>query len=1218
MTMDRFGEIPINPDAKQDGPAKKRLQPETYAGEAAGVPSPEPGLVEQQHETAQAGQEVEPVAEQAPGPAAGPETLSRPPRPKPARKKKDGGGRRRLRVATLLLAVALSVVLLYAAGCFLFVPYYIKGPLARSMGQRLARPVEISRAVLSPFTLRLFLEGITIGAATGDRSDQRLLECPRIDCRIILNRIFSGFLICEGVQVKDLHMQINRDAAVNSDLDAAWRLIVPSANTRKGSLWPSWLLPGEISLTGGTVLVDDPAAQKQYRIEEIELYLPPLDPNEAADERLPRLSALINASPVQVEAVRAKGSNGQAETRFDLKIKSLVLANYMQALPMLDQRLRLAEGQADMELRIIFPQTGSGGQRILLEGSSTLAAVKIVDPEGTAVLSVPAGRLTFHIAPLAQRYRFPEIILENPLLNLTAAVGKDKQPGLTMSELGSVLLIPVRLPLNLGIDKLQANGGEVHIAFSDAEQKKFAWKDVNYTLEHFTSPGVSLEEKKGGPAHFTFDMEDSADSKPAKLTGEGDILADGGVKGQVSVAQFDVVRYQDLLPRTGLSLSQGRGDLHFTFESLKPAPADKEGSEIAPVFRVREGELSLTDYALNIGRQKAAAGGTLHCGELQVDPADRKLSCSSLDIADSEIFNPTALAAVLGKPAQGKSWQLDAQSLRVKGARLHVPLLQSLCSADKDLVLKNFTAEAGDLAKENAADNIAAQASVGAKGTVKVSGGYSLVQNKGSLQIDLQHLDLTLFDPCLHRAVIPKAKKGAVNIQGNVSLPAREFAGQISVSNMVAGEENGPSVSWKLATSDRVALTIDPLKLDLGEIKVRKPVVQSGLLDSESLIHNFLQQGSTPFKHLAISKVSFDDGQVSPFWPVLLPGFQPRLEGISGSISALGKKSMPFSLNGKVSGLGNFTVTGKAGMERLESYSLDMESVSLASFADFFLTNMGMSVESAQGEWQQNMSRADNVMKLATDIRFQGLQPVAESPLLRIASLMLEKNGELKLGSKDDVAEDSEPPFLLTSVQRELQRQGIRADISEELVLREYFPELQLPGEISFAPGLAEPLSLEGLADYKELLEIRPYLALRLHADIDKGRDSEALRQILQKEADLQREAENSRRALIKKEREERDKQRIAELKAGNSIIVSEKIAPEELAGDLEPLPHVQVEVTEAMLAELAAKRLHAVEEYLEKELVVDPARVEIGEGFSNGPPQVQVHLIPNLAGKNL
>jgi hypothetical protein len=1217
--MNRFGEIPINPDVKQDRPGKKKQEPENLPAEPGPALSPETDLAAEQPEAApEVGQgaelDVEAVAEHPTGPGAVPDTYSPSPRSRSARKKKKGGNGLALRVLSLLVAVPLGIVLLYTVGSYVLVPYYIKGPLARSVGQRLERPVTVSRAVFSPFTLRLFLEDITIGPVAGDRSEQQLLECARIDCRITLDRIFSGILVCEGIKVNDLLMQVNRDAAVSSDLDSVWRLIVPSANMTRGSLWPEWLLPGEITLTGGTVLVDDPAARKQYRIEQIELYLPPLDPNQVDAERLPRLSALINGSPVQMEAVRGEGSNGQTETRFDLKITSVVLANYLQTLPVLEQRLKLVEGQADMELRIIFPQTGSGGQRILLEGSSTLSAVKIVDTAGKAVFSVPSASLHFQIAPLSQRYRFPRITLDNPLLNLSADAGEEKQAGLTMQDLGKVLLTPVRLPLNLGVDQLQVTGGQVHVSFPDSAQKELAWKDVTYALENFASPGVSLEEKKGGPTRFTFNMTDSTGTKAAKLAGEGEILADGSIKGQVSLDQFDFVRYQDLLPRTGLGLSQGRGDLHFTFESLKPVFGDKEEKEASSVFMMRGGELHLVDYILKVGGQKAAAGGTLHCDALQLEPAARQLTCSTLELADSEIFHPVALTAVLGKPAKGTSWQLDARNLRVKGARLHVPLLQSLCSAEKDLVLKDFTAEAKDLVQENGADNITAQASVGAKGSVKVSGGYSLEQNKGSLRVDLQHLDFALFDPCLSQTVIPKVKQGTINIQGNVSLPAKEFSGQIWVNDMVAGEEDGPSVSWKLATSDRVILRTDPAHLDLGEIMVRKPSLQAGLIDSENLVRNFLQPGKPSFQKLAIGKVSIEDGQFSPFWPVLLPGYQPRLEGINGSLSALGQKSMPFSLSGKVGDLGNFKVAGKTGLERLESYTLDMPSVSLVPFAEFFLTNMGMSVETAQGKWQQTMTRADNVAKFATDIRFQGLLPVAESPLILITALRLGKNGELLTESKEDVADGTEPPFLLTSVQRQLQRESVRADISEELVLREYFPELQLPGRISFAPGLAQPLSPEGLAGYKELFGLRPYLGLRLHAVVDNATDREALRQILQEEADLKREAENSRRALIKLQREEREKKRLAELKNGNAPVVVEKIPPDELAGDLEPLPYVQVEVTEAMLAELAINRLHAVQGYLQKELAVDPARVKVGEGFSDGPPQVELHLVPSLA----
>ncbi|MHB8809943.1 MAG: DUF748 domain-containing protein [Desulfobulbaceae bacterium] len=1204
--MKRFGEIPISPDDKQGRPGKKRQESDIPSGEPVVTRPPEPELSEER-----------PVLASEIEPEPAPESFTPPaPRRVPAKKKKRDGGRLFMRSAVWLL-VPVCIVLLCVAGSYFFVPYYIKGPLARSLGEQLERPVEISRAVFSPFSLRLFIEDITIGPMAGEQNQQVLLECPRIDCRLALDRISSGQLVCEDIAVKGLVMRINRDVAVSSDLAAAWRLIVPAANMTKASLWPEWLLPGEITMTGGTLLVDDPAVRKQYRMEQVELYLPPLDPKPNGEDRLPRLSAVINASPVEVEAVQVTDSDGRIETRFDLKIKSLALANYLQTLPVLDQKLKLAEGQADLDLSLIFPQTASGGQRILLEGSSALTAVKVVDQEGTTVLSVPSAQLNFQIAPLAQRYRFSRITVDNPKLNLMARTPADKDPGLTMAEMGSVLLTPVRLPLNLGIDQLQLNDGAVHIAFPGSVQKELSWNKVSFSLEHFASPGVSLEEKKGGPARFILKGVDNSTDKGAKLSGEGEILPDGGVNGQIFLEQFNLLHYQDLLPQTGMRFVQGRGNLRFTFASFKPEAGAKEKKEKASTFRVVGGELSVAEYALEVGGKKAAAGGTLRCSELQAEPAPQRLTCSTLELTDSEIFTPGALTSVLGKSAKDKSWQLDVQNLRVKGAKLHVPLLQTLCSADNDLVLKNFQAEAKDLTKANASTNITAQGTVGAKGSIKVSGDYSLAQTGGNLQIDLQHLDFALFDPCLSQVVIPKVKKGTINIQGNVALPAREFSGQLWVNDLVAGEEDGPSISWQLATSDQVALRTEPLHLDLGEVMVRKPVVQPGLADTENLLRNFLKPGKPAFQNLAISKVSFEDGQFIPFWPVLLPGYQPRLEGVSGSITALGQKTMPFSVSGKVGDLGSFTVAGKTGIDRIESYSLDMPSVRLVSFADFFLTNMGMSVESAQGKWQQTMSRADNVVNVATAIRFQGLQPVAESPLLLVSALLLGENGELKIESREERTDGSEPLFLLTSVQRQLQRQGVRVDISKELVLREYFPQLQLPSQISFAPGLAEPLGAEGLAGYRELFDIRPYLGLRLHAVIDNETDREALRQMLQQEADLKREAENSRRALVKLQREEQEKKRLAEIKAGKTPVVSEEITPEELTGDLEPLPYVQVEVTEAMLAELAIQRLHAVQAYLQQQLSVEPARVQVGEGFSDGAPQVELRLVPVMAVKS-
>ena len=1193
--MSRFGEIPISPDSQQDKPRKDRPE------EAAVPEEPMPAEAETQ----------------AAPPPVEPEPLAPSPRRIPARKKKGRGPWPVWRIAAWLLLVPLSLFLLYTVAGYLLVPYYIKGPLARSVGQRLDRPVSIVQAVFSPFSLRLVIEGITIGPAADKRSSEGLLECEAIEGHLTLDRFFSGLLVWEGIKVRDLTMRINREAALSSDLADTWRLIVPAANRTATSLWPEWLLPGEITLTGGTLLVDDPTAQKQYRIEQIELYLPPLDPGQDAAERLPRLSAVINASPVQVEAVRAESGSGQMETSFDLKIKDVVLTNYVQELPLPDSRLKLAEGRADLDLRLIFPETGEGAKRILLAGSSALRAIKVVDPEDKEVFAVPSGRMEFEIAPLAQRYRFSSITLDKPELSLRAGSGGEKSPGFTPADLGTALLTPVRTPFNLGVERLQLSGGQMRIALAGSGKKELAWNEVEFSVDNFASPGVGLEEKKGGPSRLTFSAVEGAGKQAAKLTGEGEILPDGGVKGKGEMDKFDLSLYQGLLPGTGLDFSQGRGTFRFAYESV-PGGGGKDQAPTS-MFRLRDGELAVSDYVLNTGGKKAAAGDSLRCTGLELDAADRLLTCSSLELAASEIFRPASLSGILGKPAakDKDSWRLVARNLALKNGKVHVPLLQTLCAAEGDQVLQDFTLEAKDLTAESAAGNITAQGTVGGKGTVKINGGYSLRKNSGDLQLSLKQIDLALFNPCLSTTVIPTVRKGTISVQGNVTLPAKDFAGQVSVNDMAAGDENGPAVRWQLATAERVSLRLDPLHLDLGEIMVRKPVVQPGLVESDNLLRNFLQPGKPAFQKLAISKISFEDGQLTPCWPVLLPGYQPRLEGLSGSLSALGQKSMPFALSGAVADLGQFTIKGETGMDRVENYSLDMPEVSLAPFADFFLTDMGMAIETAKAKLQQTMSRADSVRNLASAARFQGLQPLAESPLLRASALLLGENGQLLLEYREAVPADAEPPFLLTATHRQLQRQAVRVGVSEEMVLRESFPKLQLPPQISFAPGLTEPLDLEGLAGYKELLAQRPFLRLRLQPAVDNATDREALRRSLQEAADLQREAENSRRALVKLQREEQEKERLAAIKAGKTPVVAEKIEPDELTGDLEPLPYVAVQVAAEMLAELAKKRVQAVQRHLLSKLLLHPAKVQVDEGYQEGPPQVLLRLEPDLDGRS-
>ena len=254
------------------------------------------------------------------------------------------------------LLAPLFIVLLYGVGSYFFVPALIKGPMAGMLSERLERPVEVKRIVFAPFSLDLYLDEITVGAVQGDTGRSGLLlACEKIRCRLGLERIFQGKLICNRITLEQLNLQIRRNAAGFNDLFDVLNIFSLQVNREIESVWPSWLDAGELGVRNGTIVFHDDLIGRQYQVEQVELYLPPTGPGKDGSERLPKISAVINASPVQAEAVRTLNKEGKAETSLALHIKDVMLSSYLEYFPQQDQLYRLTDGRADIDLKIVFP-----------------------------------------------------------------------------------------------------------------------------------------------------------------------------------------------------------------------------------------------------------------------------------------------------------------------------------------------------------------------------------------------------------------------------------------------------------------------------------------------------------------------------------------------------------------------------------------------------------------------------------------------------------------------------------------------------------------------------------------------------------------------------------------------------------------------------------------------------------------------------------------------
>ncbi|MDD3618842.1 MAG: hypothetical protein PHX57_05545, partial [Desulfobulbaceae bacterium] len=225
MAIDRFGEIPITagPEEPEEGGEEKEAGRET--GERK---SPD-----------------RPVRRPQPDRANG-EDDAAPRHPSRYGRKKTQRQPVRLRPLRWLL-VPLIGVLLYGVGGYFLVPALIKGPMAGMLDERLERPVAVKRIVFAPFTLDLYLEEVTIGVPRGSTGRSgNFLSCEAVRCRLGLERIFRGKLLCDRIALEGLDLQVRRDAAGFTDLNDVLNIFAHQVNRESGSVWPAWLEAGEL------------------------------------------------------------------------------------------------------------------------------------------------------------------------------------------------------------------------------------------------------------------------------------------------------------------------------------------------------------------------------------------------------------------------------------------------------------------------------------------------------------------------------------------------------------------------------------------------------------------------------------------------------------------------------------------------------------------------------------------------------------------------------------------------------------------------------------------------------------------------------------------------------------------------------------------------------------------------------------------------------------
>jgi hypothetical protein len=1186
MPSDRYGNIRINPD------------------ENTVTPDGHDGLVRTDHDG------INPPAEQ------GPDILFQRRASRKAEKREFPFKPGRM---LLWIAIPLFLVLLYGVGSYFLVPSLIKGPVAGSLSVSFDRPVQVKRIVFSPFSLRVFATDITIGPVYGDEDKHNLLECSGISFRVDFAALFRRQLVCREVKINGVSLNLVRLRSGKFNIADAVHFLSLLKERSGRMTWPAWLVFDGVRLTDGRIIVDDELAGKQHLFEQVSFYFPSAAEARGGTSTLPSLNAMVDSSPVQIDGRQQKDAQGNMETRFTLRFTGIVLQNYLAYLPALQQSpFQLTGGQADVDVDFVIPEVRDDSRKVSVQLTAAVSALHFSDRNGVQVLKVPEARVEVQAFPQARQYIVRNMIFSRPEFTFTLNTKPGTvHSGVSFRDLKNFVQGLDSYPYGILWEKFSWKNGAFRLVYGRQRKSDYSWSNVQLQIAGFSNERFRQQVKKDDmEASFSLKGESPSAGSVMEFSAAGKIRPELQMDGTLAVTSLDLQQYSRFLP-VNISFAEGRADLESPFSLTAGSGEQKTGAPL--LFRLSEGRLAVRDFIFLNKRRKIISGKRFDCLKLSAEVSGRQLLCGKVLLAQSDIYGDRVRLADMRKRSSGReAWTISTSGLEITSSTLHKQVSNPFDGARPlQLEVKDFSLQVDNLQGEILEkDNLRASGRISRKGKLILSGTYSPVSGRGQLSVSLKNADVGAFKNYVTPWLVPELQGGTISAEGTYMVQDKVFAGTLRVADLQAGQVKGPFVGWQEAVSGDVRIQFDPFLFESGKTVLKQPVIKPGISHADKPVRIFvrpLQDGEVS-EYMTIKSVRFEGGTLDLPEPVIAPGYQPKLTGISGTLSFADSRAMPFALQGRLKGQARFTIRGTTGIDRVNDYSLEVSDLPLEPFQTILRKGAGIEADSGVGTWQQDMKRENGELFLANRIRLRNIRPDPRSGYFRALSMYIDDNFSLYYAGEDRPGKEDTRTFLLDTLIRGIQRDAVKADLSEQLILSRLLPELNLAGGISFVPGASKLGDTGSLSAYAELLKRRPFLRLELAGSFDTEADTPVLRKIMQEKADHLREAENRRRAEERAKKAEQEKGRPGEPGNDPGRIVEEKITPVELTRDLQPLPPEKVRVSRENLVELAGKRALAVYDYFVNQLSVDRGRLTVSARTGENGPNVTIAVQPHYS----
>ncbi len=848
-----------------------------------------------------------------------------------------------------LLSVMVGFCLFLLVG-YVFIPHIFSTYLPKRLSVELERPVTIGSVKFNPFTLNLSLFNGIIGPRLTNPED-KVDPVFSFDSWIInleaISLLKNG-LVCKETSIDSLFLHVVRQSDTTLNVK---ELLPPAFNrtndAQKDGEQPAAIqIPFQYSLnniiiTNGHLIFQDIPSGKTHAIEEIRLALPALSNFEykAAEYIRPEFSAKVNGSPIGITGQTGIADKG-IDASLQLHLEAVDLPSYLAYLPN-GTEIGLTEGKADLDIDILFSAEKTGKDVLQLEGSAHVVDLRIQDKLNKSIISIPKLDIKGTASPLAGRYHFNTMVLQQLEFNLErSASGEFGLQGMNRllpldTSTGPNKSLESRNTLR--IDRIEVQNGR--LVFVDRTVKDGfgeTWSDIQLTISDYT---VSAEENDRKPAIFRVQAAKENRSKTVKtsfrsqgvlytlpLRLEGTLQANG-----IQLETYEP--YQQVEPRSERpwQVKSGLTDFNgkFVFQTGEDVPnkglvisetsgkianfliAGNGGSQFdSPLFLFRGATLDTSERKFNFGVV------TSNKTSLVIDRGGMKKTNqkqnSSSKLSEKEKKN--------GVTEKTKSWEIGLQSLNMN--RLMVDFMRS---RDTDIAKKDSTADnstdaahlelekvfiqVSDYPQQDGQDDsrkrLSGSARFNEKGSLQCLGSSKFSPFDAELDCSVSNLKLSDLQQFIDTSYLQDVTDGYLQAKGTLALPNFSFSGSMGINDLKIGkgkrtpaEKNREHIRWKEASGRNVRITSDPRALVIETVTIDNPFFFYSMdKDGQFFKGNGLRSGlkssqeTTGDFDINIKEIRVNAGEISVADEDLSPPYYTKITGINGQIKGFSSQA---------------------------------------------------------------------------------------------------------------------------------------------------------------------------------------------------------------------------------------------------------------------------------------------------------------------------------------